>query len=79
MINLSLNKKRLKYLIYKLDENIASAKEKEEYLSMLYNDGVITQKEHEHYKKNFNATEIQKEAIRLGARTLVAIALAKLI
>ena len=64
--------KKLQELNWKINNLEASSEEKLEYIQLLYDNGNITSKQLESYKKGKNVDDILKGAMLIGGAVLVA-------
>lgn len=82
MINESINRdSRIKYLLYKIQNNTATNLEREEYIDLLYQGGYVNHTEYSQYKNDFRKG---KEStgdilIKIGLAVLVGALIAELI
>ena len=68
---------RISFLGEKIKNNLANKQEKDEYMSLLYHDHLITQDQYNNYLKSNNTDEIIKAGLVVGAIALIAYLLAK--
>ena len=74
-----MDRERFKYLGYIIGKNEASNEEKLEYMTMLHNDGSITDKQYENYKNGLLKEDILKVGLAVGAGLLLGWAISQLI
>jgi len=72
--NINIDKK-IKFLLYKINNKTATLSEKNEYVNLLLEGGYIDKAEYEKYKKEFNG----KESNTTLGETLVGIGIAVLL
>lgn len=70
--------KRLFDLKQKINLNIASKEERDEYMLLLYNNGSITKQQYEAYTTNQNSEELVKGALTIGGILLATWLISKL-
>jgi len=68
---------RISFLGEKIKNNLADKPEKDEYMSLLYNDKLITPDQYNNYLKSNNSDDIVKAGLVTGAIALIAYLLAK--
>jgi hypothetical protein len=74
----TFNYKRLSFLGDKVKAGTASKAEKDEFMSMLYQNGSINEKQYKDYKANRNIDEIVNAALAVGAVLLIGYLLSEL-
>ncbi|MBD79542.1 MAG: hypothetical protein CL840_11545 [Crocinitomicaceae bacterium] len=74
----SIDYKRLSLLGDKVKANQATKAEKDEFMSMMYESGKITQLQYNDYLNKKNSDEIVNAALAIGAITLIGYLIGKL-
>lgn len=67
----SLNYQRLALLGERVRNNSASGPEKDEYMTLLYRNGSITEQQYTDFRAGRNTEEIMKAAVAVGAVLLI--------
>lgn len=63
--------RRLSYLGDRVKSGLASKPEKDEFMSMLYQNGSITSSQYNNYRNNQDVEDIMKAALAVGAVVLI--------
>jgi hypothetical protein len=71
------NYQRISFLGERIKNNLANKQEKDEYMQLLYNDGLIPSDQYNNYVKNSNNEELLKGGLVIGAVALIAYLLSK--
>ena len=74
----NLNFNRLSFLGDKTKAGTANKSEKDEFMSMLYQNGSINEKQYKDYKANRNIDEIVNAALAVGAVLLIGYLISEL-
>ncbi|WP_347069210.1 hypothetical protein [Flavobacterium sp. WV_118_3] len=69
---------KLQYLNDKVKSNTATQKERDEYMSMLYNNGSITKNQYEKYIADKNSNDLLNTAITIAGILLLGYLISKL-
>lgn len=71
------NYQRISFLGERIKNNLANKSEKDEYMLLLYNDGLIPQDQYNNYLKSSNNEDLLKGGLVIGAIALIAYLLSK--